>query len=374
MDTEYHDNLPEIWDDETVTFVMRNVVSDDRPIALSSEPPMTSREALKALSSPLLAYGEAPEPRKSAFDGLPKVVSRGEVPPAEVRKAIQRIFRDPYITLADTYPARILWSWRIIRYVGAIKGLLTPSTFLFDLKPNLEVQPQVPPWYGHCPHTAKAVEHAALFNDSIFPTPQNAAHYVQIIQHAIRAMDLEAGTIGYSTSGSNTPEGALPLLGQYGLFGLTNPHLLPYAFPRPEELVSYEVDLVQFAEEKILDLGPGKKSLDALRGYLGLTLIEANILKLLTSQYIANSPSYGNPQYAKAIMVARFDDFIARARESLSFREELNAIKAQATLLGLTKMSLDEDASKVFNQIIEEETNASRRIEAHVIESKDDDA
>lgn len=331
------------------------------------QPSHTPESALEALLTARTAY-QGPAIKADPYEIL------GDGPKTSPKhSAIRQMFVERGLTLQDTYPCRLLVAWRITRHLASCWGEFSPQDYLIDKFSDInqwskpQSRPSVPQWLKHCLDTLRLVQVLEKSQSPPFlvPEPHNLQEFLDVVEHAAQSLRIREGS----------PR--LPDVGRYGLFGLLDPVLVQIAWPRPHEILCFESSLIEQVMEGMTQHGPLKLR-KIIKDHYGLTYTELDTLLLLASTHIQNIPTYASPQAAKAIVVARLEDFITRSKVSMMLRDELMALKQLSSVLGLLKGDEDERSSHseitAFLQeaakgrkILGEPPNKTRMVEAKVI-------
>jgi len=130
-----------------------------------------------------------------------------------------------------------------------------------------------------------------------------------------------------------TPEAASA--GRWGMVGLLAPDVIRHVFPSRFQIIAAEQYHIEHVLELLTDHGPIKARKELDRSY-GLHRHEIESLCRMAMKY-ARAITEMDLDDHKAMMMARLDGFIARAREALDLRAELMAVKTMSIVLGLAK-------------------------------------
>lgn len=344
---------------------------------------------------------------------LPEHLSRGDedeedatdLSPKErealAKAEILRIFRAHHAHLEELHPYRVRVAWRLVRFLGLLQGRLEPDQFLAEgLIPtrdspdpwvcplpyaanahtrnwavsralfeaenlpqdervytvNYEEDPENPD-FGHpktveyylgCPLLPpnppwKDVEQQITSENYGFPLDHYRETedrlllaYIEVLYQAARHLNVFAGT---KTD---------PQMGYMGTKFLFEPQTIRSAFPNRAEIMLWEASIVDRVADRIVDHGT-KNTLLWLHEHHGLTSDEARGIQMLARKVLKARMLSGDVEEDRAIMLARLDDYVRRAKANMNMRAEINGYKLQTIILGLSKAEPDDVATQFTN-------------------------
>lgn len=327
-------------------------------------PTITPTEALEDLASPQTAYALIPEAKTPHADGRVSPFARlqhhSKIESVQsVRQSLARLANEDRLTAQTTYPCRLLLAWRATRFFATACSLVQAASFLVDTlyDPSAwysppQTQPTTPAWRRHSRQALLAVrsltEHELPLHPGNLPLQKRQQH-AQAFSHTAEAL------------GFNKGSSPLPFLGRYGVFGLDDPHLTHLLWPSPEEIIGFEEAIINKTITMLVEEGVVHTRSEVTEQF-GLDYAEAICLTMMAQEVIRLTSPYADPATAKATVLAQIDNYQKRARESLQFRDELNAIKQRSSILGLLKQNTDDQDNKAFIDAIEEAQEERKQI------------
>ena len=271
----------------------------------------------------------------------------------DVRAIITDAFALDKATLEDTAGYRSLCMWRIARKLIVLTGMdCNQSRKLVNIMSQSE---NLDRWYS--PNEFDTYlqrikpELFTGYKDVVdilkdTPTPILPSQSIDIHQY-IRTIDLISTGLGiWQGSKRNKMSGRL------GMKGLLNPEYLlhPKVLPTPLELIQIEELLVKETLKLTITKGRIQAQRYLTRQY-GMSEPETH---LLTSIALADAKANylsRDLDEARTIQILRLEDFVYRAYESGSLRQELNGIKHLSTIQGITAIEPEKGMDKMLESV-----------------------
>lgn len=249
-----------------------------------------------------------------------------------------RAFDKPELTLDDLYPVVIRSTWRIVRSMARVRGLIGSDEPLELAGHRLPGQWDEPVALAEAADTRdKLVRRLATSRTPLFPPKPPAewtngekdpAYYDPVSDEPLCDYINTIIEIAKRIGIPNTEDGRLALR------PLTDPTLLRVAMPSPAEIIACERVMVEETVGSILEHGHIGAAQD-LRRRFGLHDNEIGDLVLMARLAMQNVQGGMDTAAKRALMEARLEELAARARKGLDLRAELMTLKELASVQGL---------------------------------------
>lgn len=285
-------------------------------------------------------------------------------------------FKRDQMSLEDSHPYRVALGWRIVRTIARLKGLVTDEELLVE---GLPFDPS--PWligqtgFGALPADQRdniyrelRIEPAVrqiftiaidmpLLPPQILSPFDIEAYDPSTDERLLTYIDMVARLAAHYGYDSHDD-------GACGLQGLLSPDTIRLAFPSSGEIMSYENRLALYIAEHL-----GHLSTRDLRRQLAqkhhLTETEINMAVKIGIGQLHRQQSQ-DVEDARAIIVARTEDFITRSREGLDLTNEAKGLKILTVVQGLTRTE-PEDANKDFEQMVDRVATEKPTVTQHEV-------
>lgn len=327
-------------------------------------------------------------------------------------------YAQEYVTLADLHPWRVRLTYRIVREMARMKNLCNyderlaqalcirhedgfdPYFHPTDPLPDrtqgyphyyfealMEAASLVPPysiwWLNHDPATEKEFPVKTSQGVGLCPPPipqpaigwteDNKPYVLNTYDPTDKAQDpalhlfleLVRGTIDFLNLGAGCD--ADPDQGWKGLTGLLDPAQVRLAWPTKTELLAWEHELVQQTCVSLVDFGI-KKTYQWLEYEHGFSVLEMDGVVAMAKQY-AKQITEKTLDEERGIMILRLEENVARAREALDHKGELNAMKQLGIVTGLTRAEVEDQMTEFLNIAKRVSAKAAEKATQKVLEA-----
>jgi len=288
------------------------------------------------------------------------LLARPDAPP----ESLEPYLSADRLSMEDAKPFRVAMAWRIVRTLARLKGLVADEELLvealpFEPSPWIEAQTG----YGALPPEQKTVVFremriepavrqicAMAIELPLLPplppkeTPFDIERYTTDSDEKLLSyVDMIARMCAHYGYNSHVD-------GVYGMAGLLEPDLIRLVFPSPGEIMSYE-NVLALKIADMLGYHPMRDIRRSLAEVYHLTEGEINVaLKIGVGQL--HKQHSQDVEDARAMMIARTEDFISRSKESLDLTNEAKGLKILTLVQGLVRTE-PEDANKDFEQMVD---------------------
>lgn len=318
---------------------------------------------------------------------------------AIVRRFFSEAFQEEQITVRDAHPYRIIVAWRITRellsfVVGrqqAFSDMLSVITSnrdgcddLWQAMPRGRVE-HIPSGLRRFTQYSNAV--LSLIDDPDHPPiglspPPLAPQFIEEgicsdqyiaeedyqLQRWHRVILLVLSNLGI---GAEVPQN--PALGDLGTRGLHDPAWARILWPMRSEIIAFDELIIEETAENITKSSYAK-SIRNLRARYGLTQEEASHTARLAMAWLDSSLGQ-TMEERRTLVAARLQDIADRSRELQDSRTEMQAIRAMAGVLGVTRARPKDDVSDfidAMHQISSERAKELPGTKMIEIEAEDD--
>jgi len=261
--------------------------------------------------------------------------------------------------------AGLLLAWRVTRELARHLGLVSEDETLLDTVPPeawMNPNKQKAGFGGAtgvsllCSDVMRAIADAARLSSPGIPLmpPSSIEEPVLSRQHEDCWNAAVLGLIHWL----RIPHGTLtnPVLGLAGMkwiFELGG-------WPSIEEILAFEMLLIEEVANKITG-GPRAKVQSTLFGRLGLSTRESVGLTAIARRHLV--ANLGSVEEEKALLAAKLEEFVDRARRGLDLRAELGALKTLGVVLGVTRAEPEDDIRNFARNAADEPPPVTERPE-----------
>jgi hypothetical protein len=299
----------------------------------------------------------------------PSLPAERPLSPGDIRLFWRRMFNRDTAPLSASYHYRVRTAWRLAREFARLLGIVSESQTIAEAISHDE-----DPWRQQYPFMGaeEARAHQRVNADLVFVlrhadghnqmplapppvpekwldgrgnvkpeyNPENEEHdpllhrWIWCAGRVVDMMGLNLATPG--SARLDPPVAPDPESGRLGMIGLLDPKLVRLAFPSPEDIMTFEVDLAEITCDKLVEYG----AIDVhkwLHAAFGLQAREQrSVVKMARAR--AALMSYGDPEEARAVMVMRLEKMLATARDCLDLDAQIKIQKQLQLVLGLGKV------------------------------------
>lgn len=265
--------------------------------------------------------------------------------PRDLPARLKVAFRDPDEEFAELLPERILVAWRIIRPLAFALGLCAEDESLdaaTDREPSPWTTPRVPDLSVRDQLAVRrsTIARVLQFGSTGLPLLPPPAGDPLLAKWCCAAAFM-ARDVGVERSAR----------GRAGLEPFLDPAIAPFCGVTPEHLLGLERVIVDETTRIVVESGDAA----AVRYYRERYCFSRGeamaLVRLARSEALRAAPQ--SIEEARAITVARLEDFLGRAKETMNMADELRALKELARVQGLTR-SEPEDRAGDFLRVIAE--------------------
>lgn len=278
------------------------------------------------------------------------------------RAALIEAMASSRYTLQDLTYYRLVAVWRLTRHLAMLRRILPLEATLAE---TLTVETWTKPFPAASPQTAQ------------FPIQAEVLRLLEEVPQALlppeggRALEVFIEIVGLLAADLQMNRGAplAPWMGRYGLRGLSSPDTIGKVWPTPKAICDFEMLLVEAVTESLIEEGVVKARRE-LHETLGLREDEKASVMAMARRRAEQMVGQASLEENRAIASMRAEQALARAKDNLNLREEVNILKLISQLQGLTK-SEPEDFNQNFRVMVENIAER-RRAESKLIESQED--
>lgn len=248
--------------------------------------------------------------------------------------------------------ARVRAAWRLMRCLALYQGRLEVNLPLEDLAPAPQEFARLTPLarmaitvkIGQQPHRFRDAKHSFLVSKLDIPIlpPTNDQ---KKLKAWIEGMEVLSTLIGCDLLHHLDPP-----TDSETLWGILDPTRTHQSIPDFYRVMAYERALTDKVTGYLVRHGT-KGAYDRIRKNMVLSNDEATMLISMARKHARNSVEYDQEE-ERAVMTMRLQEIQKRARKQFNLREELNAIKQESLVRGLTK-SQPEGFMDVFAKVVE---------------------
>lgn len=300
-----------------------------------------------------------------------------------VRKIFKEARERAEASPEETLLARILYAWRLTREMALLRDIISPDETLATVRqedwavPNyrplshgclsrahaspeaiacMENAQDLPDGFGQwCPETGRELKGFALvppeppiaywgedeegrrhLHEDYDPENDRLLRLWSLaINHLSTAMGLGKGKIEKAFD---------PILGLYPLLDIQRTR---EAWPSRHQIVLFEMAIIEEVERSVVQ-GSIRDTKASLEARFGLLPYEMDcLLKVVKAK--CREMMEGDAEDNRALMILRYEDYIARCREALDLSNEIKGMKSLATAMGIHKI----EAKDMMKDILE---------------------